>query len=286
MNKVKLLSIVLAIMVLCVAAVKSPVDKSKEAVLDEKTIENSVTPITDTLYAGKYEVSNLLWLMFEKDLKLNKRTEDLKTAIVDSLNWRDKLAYNEPYVAYYYRHPAYNNYPVVNISYDGAVLFCKWLTEKYNAFAKRKFKKVMFRLPSSKEWVKAARGNAVVSIYPWGDRLIQNNKYMCNFKGIGDENITYNKEQNKYEVVKDRNSTGFGIADNADITAPVDSYFSNSYGLYNVCGNVAEMSSEKGKTHGGSWRSSGADVRIDATDTYTKSANDIGFRYFMEIVEK
>ena len=276
----------LLISVVCISVAFKPKDKIKEAVLDLKVIENSVTKITDTLWAGKYEVSNLLWLLFEKDLKLSKQTDELKVAQVDTLNWRDKLAYNEPYVAYYYRHPAYNNYPVVNISYEGAVLFCNWLTEKYNTYAKRKFKKVVFRLPTSKEWTQAARGNSVLNSYPWGDRLIQNGKFMCNYHGIGDENITFRKDLNKYEIVKNHNSTVGSLSDNSDITAPVDSYFPNSYGMFNVCGNVAEMSSEKGKVHGGSWRNSGWDVRVEACDSYEKSANDIGFRYVMEIIEK
>jgi formylglycine-generating enzyme required for sulfatase activity len=131
--------------------------KPKE-VLDLKTIDNSMAKVNDKLYACKYEVTNFLYRNFENDLKLNKRTNDLKTACVDTLNWRDNKCYNEPFVEYYYRHLAYDNYPVVNISYDAANLFCKWLTEKYNANPKRKFKKVIFRLPNEKEWEFAAAG--------------------------------------------------------------------------------------------------------------------------------
>ncbi|HNX08312.1 MAG TPA: SUMF1/EgtB/PvdO family nonheme iron enzyme, partial [Bacteroidales bacterium] len=69
-------------------------------------------------------------------------------------------------------------------------------------------------------------------------------------------------------------------------TAPVKSYLPNKFGLYNVCGNVAEMIAEKGKTRGGGWRDSGWDVRIDAVGNYGKSATDIGFRYFMKVIEK
>jgi len=36
-------------------------------------------------------------------------------ALPDTLVWRNKLAYNEPFVKYYLRHPAYNDYPVVGI---------------------------------------------------------------------------------------------------------------------------------------------------------------------------
>lgn len=38
----------------------------------------------------------------------------------DSLVWRSELTYNEPYVEYYYRHPTFNYYPVVGVSWKQA----------------------------------------------------------------------------------------------------------------------------------------------------------------------
>jgi formylglycine-generating enzyme required for sulfatase activity len=75
------------------------------------------------------------------------------------------------------------------------------------------------------------------------------------------------------------------LYDAADITAPVNSYWPNKFGLYNVCGNVAEMVSEKGISRGGGWKNAGGDVKIESKRNYTKSATDLGFRYFMEIIE-
>ena len=40
---------------------------------------------------------------------------------------------------------------------------------------------------------------------------------------------------------------------NTDVTAPVNSYTKNYFGLYNLIGNVAEMTSEKGICKGGTW---------------------------------
>lgn len=267
-----------------------PKDKkiTKEPVFSFKEIENSVAKITDTLYAGKYEVSNLLYHFFQNDLIKNNKKELLKTSQIDSLNWRDKLDYNEPFVEFYFRHPAYQNYPVVNISHEAANLFCEWLTEKYNSNPKREFKKVLFRLPTEKEWEKAARGSYDLSAYPWGPYLNQNGKFMCNFRRVGDECIKYDSLSKSYII--DKNTGSYGIAgilnDAADITAPVKSYFPNSFGLYNVCGNVAEMIKEKGISCGGGWKSPGGDVRTKSRGSYTKSATDLGFRYFMEIIEK
>jgi len=261
--------------------------KEKKYDIDSKEIEKSLARITDSVYISKYEVTNYLYGLFENDLKANNRTDLLKVSMVDSANWRDKLAYNEPYVDYYYHHPAYKDYPVVNISYEAAILFCQWLTEKYNAFPKRKFKKVVFRLPNSQEWTFAARGNNTAMPYPWGPYLMKDCKFMCNFKHYGDERITYRKDLQTYEIVKNpKGGNSFELYDAANITAPVKSYYPNDLGLYNVCGNVAEMINDKGKTRGGSFKNTGWDVRIDAVDTFEKSATDVGFRYLMEILEK
>ena len=50
----------------------------------------------------------------------------------DTLVWRDKLRYNEPYVNNYLRHPAYKNYPVVGVSWLQATDYCKWRTDRVN----------------------------------------------------------------------------------------------------------------------------------------------------------
>jgi gliding motility-associated lipoprotein GldJ len=56
----------------------------------------------------------------------------LKKALPDTLVWRDKMAYNEPYVRYYFRHPAYNDYPVVGVSWNQAVDYCRWRSDRVN----------------------------------------------------------------------------------------------------------------------------------------------------------
>ena len=78
-------------------------------------------------------------------------------------------------------------------------------------------------------------------------------------------------------------------SDNALLLAPSESYVANDYGLYNCSGNAAEMLAEPGKTKGGSWNSFGYYIRIDAEDEYagfTVPSPQIGFRYFMEVIEE
>ena len=77
-----------------------------------------------------------------------------------------------------------------------------------------------FRLPTEAEWEYGSRGGYEHKLYPWEGPYLRNSKgcFLANFKpGRGDY-----------------------IADNFEYTAPVDSYFPNDYGLYNMPGNVAE----------------------------------------------
>ena len=42
------------------------------------------------------------------------------------------MGFNDPYVQYYFRHPSYNNYPVVGVSWIKANDFCLWRTDRVN----------------------------------------------------------------------------------------------------------------------------------------------------------
>jgi formylglycine-generating enzyme len=262
------------------------VKKPKDDKLTVKEIESSVVKLSDNLYAGKFEVSNRLYLLFIKSLEAANSASLMELARLDTLNWRDPLAYNEPYVDYYFRHPAYANYPVVNVSYMGATLFCEWLTFKYNMDAKRKYKKVQFRLPTESEWVTAAQGGRKTNTYSWGMNLMKDGLWAGNFHRIRNEGVKYDSIKKEFVVDKSHKAKNFEYEDAADITAPIDAYKPNGLGIFNACGNVAEMISEKGIACGGGWRSHEGDIRIDSRMHYTKSASDIGFRYFMEIVEE
>jgi gliding motility-associated lipoprotein GldJ len=53
-------------------------------------------------------------------------------SLPDTMVWRDKLSYNEPYVLYYLRHPAYRDYPVVGVSWLQAKAYAEWRTDRVN----------------------------------------------------------------------------------------------------------------------------------------------------------
>ena len=58
--------------------------------------------------------------------------EQIQKALPDTLVWRQPLSYNEPMVANYFRHAAYNYYPVVGVSWIQANEYCKWRSDRVN----------------------------------------------------------------------------------------------------------------------------------------------------------
>jgi gliding motility-associated lipoprotein GldJ len=88
-----------------------------------------------TFYLDETEVANvdyleyLYWLnrVFGTDYP-----EVYEKALPDTLVWRDRLAYNEPMVELYLRHPAYHYYPVVGVTWVQATDYCAWRTDRVN----------------------------------------------------------------------------------------------------------------------------------------------------------
>ncbi|MGA1978167.1 MAG: gliding motility lipoprotein GldJ [Bacteroidales bacterium] len=58
--------------------------------------------------------------------------EVYRRALPDTLVWRSPMGYNDPYVQYYFRHPSYNEYPVVGVSWVKANDFCLWRSDRVN----------------------------------------------------------------------------------------------------------------------------------------------------------
>jgi len=131
--------------------------------------------------------------------------------------------YGEPLMAYYWSHPAFDEYPVVGVDWEAANFFCEWRTAYLNDYrvnVLNDFPMPDFRLPTEAEWEYAARGGRDLAKYPWGNPYIRNAKgcMLANFKpGRG----------NYYD-------DGFAY------TSPIQAYFANDYGIYDMSGNVSE----------------------------------------------
>ena len=240
--------------------------------IEIKQLDKSIEKVHENLYASRSEVSNRLYKTFLEDLKKTNNQQTLAIAQLDSLKWGNKA---QLYVKYYHQHPAYQNFPVVNVSYAGAQKFCEWLTTQYNDSPKRKFKKVIIRLPSEAEWMEAAQAGDPSAQYAW-----HGNSFF-NSKGQVYANFTYNIKDTS--VIK----AEMKVTDNVDIIAPIDSYWKNDFGIFNMCGNVAEMIDQKGIAKGGGWCNKPEDLQIKSKYAYEGDGqNFIGFRYFLEVLEK
>lgn len=275
----------------------------------------------DSFFMQKFEVSNRQYLEFVNAM-LEEDSVIGKTFLPDTLVWRDRQGNNEAYVEYYLRHPAYENYPVVGVSYNQVKAFAAWTTKKYNDNPDRVFKAVKFRLPTEEEWEFASKGGNHYSYLPWGHNATLNSKgeAYANFRGVSQLSVyrdsvvlDYGGEVKKRPVYL---STGAMMAAenpqgyNSDVTAPVNSFEPNPYGLYNMAGNVEElidayylrdpkmyefMTDERvksdapwGVTKGGSWNDTGYYLQYPVRQFYATpddASRETGFRLVMEVVQ-
>lgn len=115
-------------------------------------------------------------------------------------------------------------YPVVHITWNDAIAYCKWLTKKYGK---------QFRLPTEAEWEFSASSRGFQKPYSWGTSL--NNKIIS---GNISDSITKAFWKDQYWFYLDYYNDGFLF------TAPVCSFKPNEIGLYDMTGNVYEFCSD------------------------------------------
>jgi hypothetical protein len=238
-------------------------------IMDLKTLEKNMIPVKGNIYLDKYEVTNGDYNKFLSNLKLSGQTELYQIALYDSTQWtKGKYAasFNDPMTTMYHWHPAYQNYPVVCVSYEGAKAYCEWLTKQYNLQRKRTYTQVMFRLPTELEWKTAAGSGDPKAITPFPNNQIKtcDKCYLGNIKTGSDRYF----DDGAYHTVK------------------VQSYDPNKMGFYNTLGNVSEMISTKGVALGGSWSNLLEECTFDKTQQYSNPDPGVGFRVVMEIIEK
>ncbi|MCF0211598.1 MAG: SUMF1/EgtB/PvdO family nonheme iron enzyme [Bacteroidales bacterium] len=159
---------------------------------------------------------------------LNNRSSLIKKEVVnvypDTLCWTHDYTYsmNEDFTRSYFTSPAYDNYPVVGITWVQAKAFCVWRSNYLNQYLESVDYTMMndFRLPTEAEWEYAARGGMAGESYPWGGPYVRNPNgcFLAN-----------------YEPLRGAYDDDGGVK-----TLMVGHYAPNDYGLYDMAGNVSE----------------------------------------------
>ncbi len=169
----------------------------------DKESENDERPVHEVcledFYISIYEVTN-------KDYKMFRPNHD-------SEKYGDYLLNME-------------KQPVVNVSWDDAVAYAEWLSQKTDK---------EYRLPRESEWEYAARGGNEMSRY-WGNDSAE----ACNYANVYDVIA-----KNTFNWIWDHHHCEDGYA----ASAPVGRFRPNVYGVYDMLGNVWEWVYDKYETY-------------------------------------
>lgn len=192
---------------------------------------------SEAFYIDRTEVSNQSYIIYLRWLKENGSDLDYQFALPDTNTWREPLAYNEPMVRSYLRHPSYQYYPVVGVSWVQAVKYCEWRTDRINELDSMSDDSVEIRLPTEMEWE-----NAALTAYNYDEQTESNFRYFSIRQqfGFGRGKIMHNFQRGRGDTRGIANTPN----DAAFIPAPVYMYEPNEFGLYNIYGNVAEWVSD------------------------------------------
>jgi formylglycine-generating enzyme required for sulfatase activity len=166
----------------------------------------------------------------------------------DTLAWISDFTYafNEPMTNMYFWHPAYDNYPVVGVSYLQCLAYIKW----YNNYVNNQ-QGIKYRLPTENEF--EATIYPINKIYNYENSLFYNG-----FEFDSRFNIDLLPSKKKKEKVVKRNITYlanfmttlpfFNVYHDRDgyfFTNPIDFFSQTNRKIFNLIGNVSEWTSIK-----------------------------------------
>jgi formylglycine-generating enzyme required for sulfatase activity len=279
-----------------------------------KSVAEIFTPpngqyLRDSLFIDETEITNIAYLEYLHYAKIDSAQSFYLDQLPDTTCWLKGFKPTDSvssYVDHYYRYPGYRYFPVVGVSYEQAINYCKWRgkavtefivahsQEKKYANLKRYDVVVEYRLPTPEEWEFAACGGLDCTSYPHGlERPLKNKNYTFKIgsrdvcKCLDENHIKYNRSDVIHKVefnLKDKfyfnlGEKAIGCTKNSAFDlAYVYNFVPNNLGLYNMIGNVSEMTSTKSVSKGGSFRHTLEDSTIEKNILYNNSEAWLGFR--------
>jgi formylglycine-generating enzyme required for sulfatase activity len=268
-----------------------------------------------TLFIDETEVTNFAYQEFLFFLK-RRDTAKYTRMLPDTTCWTRAdvgFALTDPLVTLYWKHPAYRDYPVVGVSHEQAVEFCKWRTDMVNVYYythrnKIKYKedslsvylkkapvRVKYRLPAKEEWEYAAAAGLDYAMYPLGYESLTDHKLLPANNTL-EYYTLYTKTFSQYDK-------GEGLADQSSVEPTVPVYYGkpNRYGLYQMLGNVSELvadsmvkglnfslpiySLSREETETGSYLINTKTYNYKLTEKYIQPEPWIGFRCVCEVFD-
>lgn len=201
-----------------------------------------------SFYMDRTEVTNFHWLEYVYWMKrvYNKTYPHIyKKALPDTLCWRDPLSYREKFVEYYFRYPAYRDYPVVGVSWIQANDFCKWRTDRVNEYIL--VEQGILKWHFSDEGDLAAANNT--NKQGWTnspENMFNTESYLAGQYNVEAGAKKSDKKGNEYyegytlaQPTKKDNKAGKGKTMN-DQPVPRDPYVLNDYDPVNATGNAED----------------------------------------------
>ncbi len=164
----------------------------------------------DGMYLGRYEVTVGEWRIFIKatGYKTDAEKDDKGCYVLKDNKWDDQKGYYWDNVGF----PQTDRQPVACVSYNDTVQFANWLKEESSK---------TYRLPTEAEWEYAARGGTTAMRY-WGNDETE----ACRYANVADKNSGFDKS--------------FTCNDGYKWSSPVGSFKANTFGLFDMLGNVGE----------------------------------------------
>ena len=105
----------------------------------------SGVPGLSNTFLDKTEVTNIAWKEYLYDLKEGEgeNSEEYQQSLPDLAVW--EMAYGENFII----SKSFDDYPLVGVSYQQAVAYCKWRSEQVS---EKEHRKIVYTLPSLKEY--------------------------------------------------------------------------------------------------------------------------------------